>query len=175
MATTTAWADPLLAWAIWAKFGFLLLGVAHYDGQSWNQFSLPLHVFVMALRPSLHVVVPPAYLRFFFVRCYAAYGCGAKYSVGYLPPIVTALRSVLGTCRLWLQRLALIALHPVRYSGCKLVVRFTRPTKVQCWVLSYVASSHIAFELSARYRPGLHARLRRSVQCWVLCRLWLRR
>ena len=59
--------------------------------------------------------------------------------LGTLPPIVTALSTVLGTCRLWLQRLALIALHPVRYSGCKLVVRFTRPTKVQCWVLSYVA------------------------------------
>ena len=44
----------------------------------------------MALRPPLHVVVPPAYLRFFSlygtkysVGYFAAYGCSAKYSVGY--------------------------------------------------------------------------------------------
>ena len=58
----------------------------------------------MALdRPPMSLLLLPACLRFLLVRC----------------------------CRMSLQRLALIALHPVRYLGCILVVRFTRPPKVQ--------------------------------------------
>ena len=132
----------------------------HLDRPYMSLYLLPTFVFLCTALSTVLGTLPPMVAALSTV-------------LGTLPPIVTALSTVLGTCRLWLQRLALIALHPVRYSVCKLVVRFTRPTKVQCWVLSYVAPSHSASELSARYRQGLHARLRRSVQCWVLCRLWL--